>query len=88
MNANAMDESVAKIDRYARSEGATWMVVQESRVLPIEKPPVNLDKSHVVGPAATLMRLTEIIDALDAVAIDMDAEVLETQSSLDYIWGN
>ena len=86
MNDNSMEESGAKIDRYARSEGRRGGPFGISRGLPIENPPVNLEKSHVFGPdAATRRRLTEISDAMAAVAIGINAEVIETQSILDYI---
>ena len=87
MNDNATKESRGEIDIYARSDGATWRVIREACGLSIQKPPVDLGNPLVVDPdEARLKSLTELSDAMDAVAIKMNAEVLQTQSSYDYMW--
>ena len=84
---NTMEESRGGIDLYARRDEATWRGIRESLGLSIEKHPVNLDNPLVVDPdEARLKRLTEIIDAMDAVAIEANAEVLQTSPSLDCMW--
>ena len=87
MNDSTIEESMAKIDLYARSEGATWRVIRESFGLEVLKHPVDLPNPLAVDPdAATIKKLTELSDALAVVAIEANAEVLQTPSSLDCMW--
>ena len=84
---NTMEESRGGIDLYARRDEATWRGIRESLGLSIEKHPVNLDNPLVVDPdEARLKRLTELSDAMAPTDIEMKAELLQTQSSLDYMW--
>ena len=63
------------------------MVIRESRGLGIQKHPANLPKPLASDPGeARIKRLTELSDGMDVVAIEANAEVPKTSSSLDCMW--
>ena len=75
------------IDDYARNEGTTWAVMRVACGLDAVDPPTDLEGPNASDAAANrIVRLTELIDSIAAVALGRDTDVRRTPASLGALW--
>ena len=82
-----MEESRSTIDGYARTEGATWRVMRDSCILPLQEHPRKRDNGHEKPrEECEYLRLVELRDPLAISDTEQNCEVVTNVSSLGSIW--